>query len=1139
MNVETSARHARGPAGGSPPGNADAGWSVRLAGEARVESTDGRRVPLEQRDAAMIGFLAIEGTCSRTHMVSMLWSDAAIGVLRGRLRQRLYSLRQRLGCEVVAGGETLALSPCIRWVGLDAEDERHALLGDVDLPELADWLSGVRERWRLRRQQRLAERAAALESEGRLAEAIVAAQGMLQSDPLLETAHRALMRLHALRGDRAAALSAFDRCERALKEGLGAPPDAHTLALLASIEHARPLAGLPAKPARRAVPASVTRPPRLIGRDTEWARLQAAWERGDAIVVVGEAGMGKTRLIQDLVGPQAGQPGSVLQATARPGDERMPYALLGRLLRTMLAARTGMLREGVEAELSLLLPELPQRRTDARQDDAAARARLLGAVESVVVDAIGEGLQAVVLDDLHFADAASLELSRHLVGIPGVRWLAAFRPAEIGDAGRELVDSLVATRHAEPLLLRPLDAAESGLLLQALQIGIGDTDGLAEALHRRTGGNPLFILETVKALLVQQAGARPGWAHADALSCLPADGGIGRLITRRLDQLSPDAIALARCAAIAGQDFSAMLAEHVFAHAGTHAGRPVGRTRARAGLPRRSLRARPGARRGACIGARVHRDCPCMARSRRTWPPITASRPAWPTIGNRPPALNVPAPPGSRLPACAPGAAGAPNSVQVLERAAAAFAQAADGRRQFDALLERAQVLGQHAELASALVALEQAAAVAGDDRDRLRLAVVGLYFRGYHGEDPHVLAQAPAALALARRLGERHSEFTLTTSFSGALARTGRAHESIGLMAAQHAWVHAHGTPEHAYEYWNSTALALDYGSRMHESMQAWEASRQVAQQHFPDLLSQATGNMAYTSAKMGDVRRAVDLASQALDLARKASDGFDHQVLEQQLALGHHQRNIGHYAEAVHLLEAAAAGFRTGGRELRASTAEYLLSVAWSQLGQSARALRLTAAESGAPMPRVRAMRLAFRALALHAAGQDGRAAIREALALFDEPGSLWYRTHTLIATDMLPPEEGLPMARALTEWALAHERFGLALAAESRAARCALALGQAHGAVPHVERALQLAQQYQPDAFYLPEMWCVAADVLAATGQQAARRQALEDGTRWVAQVCAGHVPLDFRESFLHRNPVNRRLLSLGAEVSAAAF
>jgi DNA-binding SARP family transcriptional activator len=1106
-----------------------AGWTISLQGTAHLRHDSGRSVLLQRLDAALIAHLALRGRTSREELVAMLWPQGDASVLHNRLRQRLFMLKRRLGVPVVQGQSSLTLNPALRWSGLREDVEAEPLLAGLefdDLPAFTAWLAQERMRVQTVARQRLLDAVHSLEAEGRLAEALTLATRLVALDPLHEHAHRRLMRLHYLRGDRAAALQAYEACEAVLKDELSTRPCAETLQLLAQIEQVQ----LPARgPVARPLAATVKRPPRLIGRDDAWARLERAWTQSDAVVLVGEAGMGKTRLLGDLLQSHGAQHG--LHVSARPGDERVPFALLSRLLRGLLARSRRPPAAGVRSELARLLPELSSGAVEsaalAAPTGAGARARFVNAVESTLGIAAEEGLQALALDDLQFSDGASLELARHLAGSAGLRWLFAARPQADDTAAAELIRHLTATgRGTTTIRLAPLSRTQVAELVDSLALPQAQPAALTSALHRHTGGNPLFLLETLKLLL-------HGDGTALGLGCLggerlPTADGVMRLVAHRLGQLSPLAIKLVRCAAIAGQDFDVALAAHVlgrraidladawaeladadvlrdaaFAH-------DLVRDAALSSVPEPIARALHGE-----VASWLEEHGGEPARIALHWQQAARPEragPAWVEAADRCGAR------GRRV-----------EESQLLQRAATAFGEAGEPRLRGDALLRRVEVLGQHADFNTALRALHEARTAVDGDEVRLRLEAAGIYLHTFHGDERYTLAHAPATLALARRLGRHDIVLRVSVPYAGTLARSARAGEAVHLLEDLRPWLETQADAPQRHEYWNAMAIALDQGSRLRESMRAWETAYQWAERYDSDLQCQVIGNMAYTSARMGDVRRAVDLGERALALAVSVSDGFDHQVLEQKLALGHHLRNVGRYGEAVPLLTAAADGFRHGRSALKCDTAEHFLAVAWLQLGQPARAMQLLEHEPATALPRVRAMRLACRALTRHTTGQDAVAPMREALATMNDPEHLWFRLHTLIATAIVPPDEGEAMAIALGAWALTRERFGLALAAQVRAAGCALAQGAASRAVPYVHGALRLAQGYQADVFYLPELWWVAAQVNGVMGHEAARAQALAEGARWVARTVAEHVPSEFRDSFLRRNRVNAELLS----------
>src|SRR5262249_13042499 len=158
---------------------------------------------------------------------------------------------------------------------------------------------------------------------GQLGEAIALAERRVALAPLEEHAYQQLMQLHYLRGDRAAAIAAFEHCERMLKHELGARPGAETLALLKLVESAASAPGpITAKP----TPPSILKPPRLIGRERELAALSAACDAGSIPLVLGAAGLGKSRLLAEWAAHLEDQ----VAIRARPGDSAAPYALLAR-----------------------------------------------------------------------------------------------------------------------------------------------------------------------------------------------------------------------------------------------------------------------------------------------------------------------------------------------------------------------------------------------------------------------------------------------------------------------------------------------------------------------------------------------------------------------------------------------------------------------------------------------------------------------------------------------------------------------------------------------------------------------------------------------------------------------------------------
>jgi DNA-binding SARP family transcriptional activator len=531
--------------------------------------TDGaRQVSLPDTGAVALAYVALEGQVSRAVLSALVWPGSPEATARNNLRQ--LKRRLRLACdgdELLEGEESLQLSGHVavdvlqlRDEVLPAEASEGELLAGLqfdDSPELARWLDGARakvEGWRQR--ARLAE-LARREAAGDQAGALALAEAWASREPESEEAGRHLMRLHYLQGQRGAALKAFERLERTLERELGVKPLPETLALARSIEQG---ARLPSPTAsRRPLPLSILRPPVLAGREAEWQVLLEAWEQGQVLVIIGPPGVGKSRLITDF----AESRGRWVRTEGRPGDREVPFASTVRSLRAWRTVRPDVqVPEWARRELSRLLPELalPGEAPPpvASEPD---RMRLFDAITEMSTRLMG-AYDTLVTDDMHYLSEADLALSRYAFGrmypsggtsLP--RCIQGVRKGEGSESLWSLVRSLEDSGVARVVELNPLGPEGVRSLLAGL--GLGGAERHAERIARYTGGNPLYVVETVKHLV--ETGALEGeWPER-----LPAPGRVGRLIQRRLEALSPAALRLARVAALARSQFSYALASAV------------------------------------------------------------------------------------------------------------------------------------------------------------------------------------------------------------------------------------------------------------------------------------------------------------------------------------------------------------------------------------------------------------------------------------------------------------------------------------------------------------------------------------------------------------------------------------------------
>jgi len=323
--------------------------------------------------------------------------------------------------------------------------------------------------------------------------------------------------------------------------------------------------------ARRTAPVAAANPgsaalftPDLVGRDAALRELAAAWgavQNGGSATVVVEAseGMGKTLLcdafLETLEPDDDTASRFVLRARAREEDQAVPWKCARELLAALPhAPGLGGASGGALAECSRLVPAIAERFPQLPEpigDDRALRS----AVAEVLAVVAEEAPVVVFVDDLAYADAASLELilglARHLT--PSTFLLIAARPEWRAPKGA--LAELGQRPGVRRLVLQPLVVEEIETLVRSMvALRADDARSLAARLHAETGGNPFYAAETVSAM-VDEGHLAPDasgvWRLADTWSgkSLPLSLGVRDAVRRRFALASPDAQQLAAAAA--------------------------------------------------------------------------------------------------------------------------------------------------------------------------------------------------------------------------------------------------------------------------------------------------------------------------------------------------------------------------------------------------------------------------------------------------------------------------------------------------------------------------------------------------------------------------------------------------------------
>ena len=217
---------------------------VDLLGTASLRLDD-RTIALARKDAALLAILSLDGPTAAARLAALLWPDVDEKQAANNLRQRIFRLRKAAGQRFIEAGAAVHLAGEIATDlhGAIEAIELNPLPGELlgglqfdDLDELGGWVQGARGRWQAQCAEALAAAASRCEKSGELARALQLAQQLVAQQPYAEHAHRRLMRLHYLRGDRAAALATLERCCELLRRELGAEPGRETQELAALIE---------------------------------------------------------------------------------------------------------------------------------------------------------------------------------------------------------------------------------------------------------------------------------------------------------------------------------------------------------------------------------------------------------------------------------------------------------------------------------------------------------------------------------------------------------------------------------------------------------------------------------------------------------------------------------------------------------------------------------------------------------------------------------------------------------------------------------------------------------------------------------------------------------------------------------------
>ena len=551
-----------------------------------------------RKSHALLAFLALPPgrPHAREKLASLLWGGMREPQARSGLRQSLFTLRKAVGVDppvLLIDGQTVTLNPTAVDVdvfefegqvaeGTAAALERAAALYRGELLEGLALQEAPFEEWLLVERYRLRE--LALEALAKLLRhqhatgapeaALQTALRLLALDPLQEPAHRAVMRLYVQLGRRASALRQYQVCVGALQRELSVEPDTTTKQLYQEILRQRPshpaghverAATAPAVPAEGPSLPEETLPRELplIGREAEIRLLREVLNRageghGQVVAVIGEAGVGKSRLLAEVAAEAVALRARVLVGRCYEAEQILPFASW------VDAFRAGHINEATDvleslnpilrAELTRLFPELGLPGHGPGQGPVDYR-HLFESVAQLVRHLVLHQPVMLILEDLHWGDEMSLRLlsfvGRRLRTWP-ILVVVTAREEDLASAPilRRTLEDLARDQRLVELRLAPLSKEDTLTLIRTLartESNEAAMTRLAEQVWITSEGNPFAVVEIVRALTKGTA--------ADPSAKLTVPKGVSDVIVRHLEALSERGRELTAVAAVIGRQF--------------------------------------------------------------------------------------------------------------------------------------------------------------------------------------------------------------------------------------------------------------------------------------------------------------------------------------------------------------------------------------------------------------------------------------------------------------------------------------------------------------------------------------------------------------------------------------------------------
>jgi DNA-binding SARP family transcriptional activator len=544
---------------------------------------DGRNVDIggaKQRTLLAILLLHANEVVSYERLIDELWEEGAPATGRKALHVYVSQLRKALGAHrletrspgyvLSVSDEELDLRRFHRLVSSGKPDEALALWRGAPLAEFSYQRFAQSEIARLEelRLACLEDRTEAGLAAGRHATLIGELEALVAEHPLRERPRGQLMLALYRSGRQAEALEAYQNARRALTEELGIELSQELRELeRAILRQDGALALVAPREEQFDVVDSVH--PIFVGRKPEVEELfqgfkDAAAGRGRLFLLVGEPGIGKSRLAEEVIRRVVSQRGQVMVGRCWEGGGAPAYwpwvQSIREYVRTAdpdaLAAQLGS--GGVD--VAQIVPELRDRLLGIPEpptvESESARFRLFDSTSQFLRNVAAECPLLLVLEDLHAADESSLLLLQFVAaGLSSSRILVVGTYRDVDPGVKDPLAATLAELAREPVTRRlQLGGLAEEDVARFIELTTETTSSaeLVSAIHDETEGNPLFVGEVVR-LLASEGQLRA--ADGEALPTLGVPQGIREVIGRRLRRLSDDCVRLLTLASVLGREF--------------------------------------------------------------------------------------------------------------------------------------------------------------------------------------------------------------------------------------------------------------------------------------------------------------------------------------------------------------------------------------------------------------------------------------------------------------------------------------------------------------------------------------------------------------------------------------------------------